>query len=95
MQMFFFLNEYRSVLFKRRSFIGDVYVPFCVVVINEQKYCFVRKNRIASKPKRFLYSTISGKIIQGSKVCLKHTRNQQKIMSDSSYYVMLLGKNVQ
>ena len=69
-----------DVLFKKRSFIGDIYVPFCIFVINKQKYCFIRKNWIASKPKRFLSSTLSGKRIQGSKLCLKHARNQQKLM---------------
>ena len=58
----------------------DVYVPFCIVVINKQKHCFVRKNWIASKPKRFLSYTISGK---------------KNIGIDSGYYTMLLGRNVQ
>ena len=55
---------------------------FCVAVINKQKCCFVRKNSIASKRKKqyFLSSTISGKRIQGQKICLKQARNQQKIM---------------
>ena len=69
-----------DVLFKKRSFIGDV--MFCVAVINKQKCCFVRKNRIASKPKRqcFFSSIISGKRIQGLKICSKYARNPQKIM---------------
>ena len=55
---------------------------FCIVVINKQKYCFERKNWIASKPKRqcFLSVTSSGKRIRESKISLKHARNQQRVM---------------
>ena len=55
---------------------------FCIVVINKQKYCFEKKNCIASKSKRecFLSSTISVERIQELKICLQHARNQQKIM---------------
>ena len=58
----------------------DVHVPFYIFVINKQKHWFVRKNWIASKPKKFLTSTISGKKIQRSKIYLKHSRNKQKVM---------------
>ena len=53
---------------------------FFIVVF--QKYCFERRNWIASKAKRkcFLSSTISDKRMRESKISLKHARNHQKVM---------------
>ena len=53
--------------------------PFCIVVINKQKYCFERKKWSAPSQKDNAFSPLLY-LQKESNICLKHGRNQQKIM---------------
>ena len=44
---------------------------FCIVVINKQKYCFERKNRIVSKPKKIVLSLLYYFSVRESQISLK------------------------